>query len=221
MIVALYLLADALVRGAADILQFRSFAPLRFGSRRLGQNQGINQSRKGPSIRRSRESLGIAFLLATQFFCALFFLFGILTSLLGIQVAPISWAAYELIEIGVAVALVIGVVLSAMLLLRSLRARKQAEDSLRELSGAFMDLLKQRFEDWALIPAERDVALFSIKGVSMADIAALRGTSEGTVKAQCNAIYRKAGVSGRAQLLSLFIEDLLSDDVRLTERERP
>jgi len=34
---------------------------------------------------------------------------------------------------------------------------------------------------------------------------------EGTVKAQTNAIYRKAGVSGRPQLLSLFIEDLMDD----------
>ena len=57
-----------------------------------------------------------------------------------------------------------------------------------------------------------DVALFAIKGMSTAEIAALRSTSEGTVKAQTNAIYRKAGVSGRPQLLSLFIEDLMSVD---------
>jgi hypothetical protein len=53
------------------------------------------------------------------------------------------------------------------------------------------------------------VALFAIKGLSTQEIAALRATSEGTVKAQTNAIYRKAGVNGRPQLLSLFIEDLL------------
>ena len=56
------------------------------------------------------------------------------------------------------------------------------------------------------------VALFAIKGMSTAEIAALRSTSEGTVKAQTNAIYRKAGVSGRSQLLSLFIDDLMRDD---------
>ena len=44
-----------------------------------------------------------------------------------------------------------------------------------------------------LSPAERDVALFQIKGLSVAEIAALRGTSEGTVKAQAAAIVR--GVS--------------------------
>ena len=40
-----------------------------------------------------------------------------------------------------------------------------------------------------LTPAEADVALFAIKGLNTADIAGLRQTSEGTVKAQTNAIY--------------------------------
>ena len=75
-----------------------------------------------------------------------------------------------------------------------------------------MDLLQERFAEWALTPSEKDVALFAIKGLSTAEIAALRSTSEGTVKAQTNAIYRKAGVTGRPQLLSLFIDDLMRDD---------
>jgi DNA-binding CsgD family transcriptional regulator len=75
-----------------------------------------------------------------------------------------------------------------------------------------MTLLAERFDEWGLTPAEKDVALFAIKGMSTSEIAGLRNTSEGTVKAQTNAIYRKAGVSGRSQLLSLFIEDLMRDD---------
>ena len=53
------------------------------------------------------------------------------------------------------------------------------------------------------------MAWFTIKGLPIAEIARLRQTSEGTVKAQSNAIYRKAGVNGRTQLLSLFLEDLI------------
>ena len=49
--------------------------------------------------------------------------------------------------------------------------------------------------------------------MSTAEIGVLRQTSEGTVKAQTNAIYRKAGVTGRPQLLSVFIEDLMRDDM--------
>ena len=75
----------------------------------------------------------------------------------------------------------------------------------------FMDLISDRFREWELTPAERDVALFAIKGLSTLEISELRSTSEGTVKAQTNAIYRKAGVSGRSQLISLFVEDLMSD----------
>jgi DNA-binding CsgD family transcriptional regulator len=49
--------------------------------------------------------------------------------------------------------------------------------------------------------------------MTSADIAQSRGTSEGTVRAQTAAVYRKAGVKGRAQLFGLFIEDLIEPDV--------
>jgi DNA-binding CsgD family transcriptional regulator len=108
--------------------------------------------------------------------------------------------------------LVLGVILGGIMLRRTLQRQEVAEEKLRRASGAFMDLLAERFADWGLTPAEQDVAMFSIKGLSTSEIAVLRNTSEGTVKAQTNAIYRKAGVSGRPQLLSLFIEDLMDDD---------
>lgn len=95
------------------------------------------------------------------------------------------------------------------MLRRSYRRQQQIEDQLRAASGAFMELMEDRFSEWGLTSAERDVALFSVKGMSTQEIAALRDVSEGTVKAQTNAIYRKAGVSGRSQLLSLFIDDLV------------
>jgi len=138
-----------------------------------------------------------------------FFVSDILLSVLGIYVAPISWQNRELLEIGAAVGLLLGLGLGALTLARSIRGRRLAEEKLRRASGAFMELLDERFTGWGLTPAERDVALFAVKGMSTAEIAALRQTSEGTVKAQTNAIYRKAGVTGRPQLLSLFIEDLI------------
>ena len=144
--------------------------------------------------------------------CAYFFVADILASVFGIKTTPISWAARERIEIGAAVGLVLGVVLGGIMLRRALRQRNVAEERLRRASGAFMDLLEERFVEWGLTTAERDVALFAIKGLSTAEIATLRSTSEGTVKAQTNAIYRKAGVTGRPQLLSLFIDDLMRDD---------
>ena len=58
------------------------------------------------------------------------------------------------------------------------------------------------------------------KGLSTAEIAQLRRTSEGTVKAQTAAIYRKAGVTGRPQLLSLFIEDLMEGPLDRSRQSR-
>ena len=151
--------------------------------------------------------IGIA--LGFQALCAIFFISEILISVLGLPIAPISWHLHELVEIGVACGLILGVVVSTLAVRQALRRTEKAETALRAASGAFMEVLEERFQEWELTPAERDVALFAIKGMSTQEIAELRSTSEGTVKAQTNAIYRKAGVSGRPQLLSLFIDELL------------
>lgn len=157
-------------------------------------------------------------LLALQLCSGLFLLWDILGSVLGITSSPLAWVYYELAQIGAVIGLIFGMVVSATLLLRSIRRQRAAEESLRLASGAFMEVLQERFDEWELTPAEKDVALFAIKGLSTADIAALRNTSEGTVKAQTNAIYRKAGVSGRPQLLSLFIDELMGDAIGGTPR---
>ncbi len=157
--------------------------------------------------------------LLVQALCAIFFVSDILSSIFGIYTRPLPWQIRELMEVGAAVGLVLGLVLGAVMLRRIIGERNVAQEKLRRASGAFMDLLEERFSEWSLTPAERDVALFAIKGMSTSEIATLRATSEGTVKAQTNAIYRKAGVSGRPQLLSLFIDDLMRDDV--SEQIRP
>jgi len=153
--------------------------------------------------------------LLIQALCAFFFVADILSSYIGLFSGPVAWKLRELIELGAATGLLLGLFLGGVLLRRTLRERNQAQERLRRASAAFLDLLEERFVEWGLTPAERDVALFAIKGLSTADIATLRATSEGTVKAQTNAIYRKAGVTGRPQLLSLFIDDLMRDDPAL------
>ncbi|WP_037293988.1 helix-turn-helix transcriptional regulator [Roseobacter sp. CCS2] len=149
----------------------------------------------------------VALIVAVQLLCAVFFVSQIIGSILG--VAPISWQLYELVELGAALGLLLGVGFGWVVLRRTMARNVVIEDQLRLASGAFMDVLEERFAAWALTPAERDVALFAIKGMSTQEIAALREVSEGTIKAQTNAIYRKADVSGRTQLLSLFIDDLM------------
>lgn len=163
----------------------------------------------------------IGAILAVQALCAFFFVSDIVASVFGLRARPISWQTRELIEIGAAVGLVLGLLLGAVALERAFRGQRLALERLRRASGAFMSLLSERFAEWGLTPAEADVALFAIKGLSTAEIAGLRQVSEGTVKAQTAAIYRKAGVTGRSQLLSLFIEDLMRDDGALRPAAEP
>ncbi|MDW4498667.1 LuxR C-terminal-related transcriptional regulator [Sulfitobacter sp. D35] len=153
-----------------------------------------------------------------QVVSALLFLFDLAIPILGVPLI-LDWSLHEGIELAAATALIIGVLMGAIAM-RQMRARSaRVEAQLRVASGAFMELLEERFEEWGLTPAEREVAFFSIKGLSTQEIAEVRNTSEGTVKAQTNGIYRKAGVSGRPQLLSLFIEDLIAED--LVDRAQP
>lgn len=165
--------------------------------------------------RRGRRRIGVASALvpvvAVQGIATLVFVWDIVAGVFGLRAEPIAWETRELIEMGAAIGLVIGVALGATLLVVTLRRNRRIEGQLRRASTAFAELLDQRFDEWGLTPSERDVAWFTIKGFSLAEIAKLRQTSEGTVKAQSNAIYRKAGVGGRTQLLSLFLEDLMSE----------
>lgn len=149
---------------------------------------------------------------AIQSICALFFVWEIAVGVFGVQRAPLSWQVRELVEIGASVGLILGVGVGAALLYYMTKRKRRAERQLDRASQAFGEVLEQRFTEWGLTPSERDVAWFTVKGLSISDIARLRQTSEGTVKAQSNAIYRKAGISGRTQLLSVFIEDLMGDD---------
>ena len=72
--------------------------------------------------------------------------------------------------------------------------------------GAAID---QQLERWGLSPAEKDIALLLLKGLSHKEIAGIREVSETTVRQQARAVYRKAGLSGRNDLAAFFLEDLL------------
>ncbi len=156
-----------------------------------------------------QKNLLLVLILVIQVLCTVFFVSDIAITVLGLRSHPISWQTREYLELGAAVGLVLGVLLGAIALWSSFRRARRAENRLRVAQGAFADLMEERFREWELTEAERDVAVFAIKGLSTAEIARLRNTSEGTVKAQTNAIYRKAGVTSRPQLLSLFIDDLM------------
>lgn len=83
--------------------------------------------------------------------------------------------------------------------------RQRAEKLLRGL-GEEIDAQLRR---WELTPAEREVALLLLKGYGHKEIAGHTGRSERTIRQHAVAVYRKSGLSGRAELSAFFLEDLL------------
>jgi len=83
--------------------------------------------------------------------------------------------------------------------------RRSAETALDGLARA-MDL---QFDTWKLTAAEREVALYVLKGRSHKHIARATGRSERTVRQHAAAVYEKAGLAGRAELAAFFLEDLI------------
>lgn len=159
--------------------------------------------------RDQRVLLFIDALIVVQGISALYFAIDFVADFLGGDDSALHIA----IE-GVAVAsLIVSVHLAIRERWRLLERNREVEAQLKIASGAFREVLESFFDRWKLTPSEREIALFTIKGFSNAEIAKLRNTREGTVKAQSAAVFRKAGVSGRAQLLSQFIEELVGDPV--------
>lgn len=79
-----------------------------------------------------------------------------------------------------------------------------ASNLLRDLG----EKMEEQFEKWSLTTAEKEVALLLVKGVSLKEIAAARGTGEKTVRQQASQVYAKASLENRAELAAFFLEDL-------------
>jgi len=85
------------------------------------------------------------------------------------------------------------------------RWRGEVRDLLNGLGAA----LDRQFERWKLSPAEKEVALLLLKGLSHKELAEVRSITEATARQQARAVYKKAGLSGRNDLAAFFLEDLL------------
>lgn len=66
-----------------------------------------------------------------------------------------------------------------------------------------------QLNDWQLTPAEKEIALLLLKGLSLKEIAGIRHTNGKTVRSQATIIYQKSNLTGRADLSAFFLEDLL------------
>lgn len=156
-----------------------------------------------------RRATALAGIILLQALCALFFIGDVVADFL-------ADGRFEDLHIGLealaAVALIGGVVF-LMIELRGLLARMRDMDAgLRVARGQMAGVMDGFFRAWSLTDAERDVAMMILKGLDNEAIARVRNTAAGTVRAQSTSIYAKSGTHGRAQFVSLFVEELMSGE---------
>lgn len=163
-----------------------------------------------------RSAVIIAVMLV-QAACAGYFLYDVTTDFVTNEYGS-PFAPHLLIEALANLVLIAAIALEAAYLKGILRRQVHDARVVEVASGALRDAITAYFDDWRLTQAEAAVAELVIKGKSIADIAAARGSAEGTIKTQLNAVYRKAGVAGRSELVSILIGDLL--DGPLSRRPR-
>lgn len=150
--------------------------------------------------------------IAVQSLCAAFFLWDVIEDIRPGGLASLT-NLYIAVEAMAALSLISAIAFELRYLLRLMQRKAHLESQVSIAAGALQEVMLEQFETWGLTPSETDVALFSVKGLSIAEIAKIRGSAEGTIKSQLNSVYRKAGVSGRAALLGLLIDDLLAGPV--------
>lgn len=158
-----------------------------------------------------RQATVLAIVLAVQTLASMFFVADVASDL--------HWGGLTLhsgLEALVACSLVLGTAFGALQMRLILQRIRFAEIGIAAASGAFFELIEARFRDWQLTPAETEIALLTLKGLNVTDIASIRGSAESTVRAQLAKVYSKADVSSRGQFTSLFIEELLASP--LSER---
>jgi DNA-binding CsgD family transcriptional regulator len=166
---------------------------MRVVSRNVGQDQ--------------RRAAVLAGLIVLQGLCAAFFISDVITDF---RVEGVFDDPHLLAEAVAALALVGGVAYMMVELRRLLQRMGDMRTALAVAHGKLSDVMTSFFDAWELTAAERDVAMMILKGLDNDTIATLRNTASGTVRAQSTSIYAKSGSHGRAQFISLFVEELMA-----------
>jgi len=149
-------------------------------------------------------ALVIAIIVA-QILCAIVFVNSVLSD--AFEDVGFDW--HQISAMLALIALLAGVVFEAFYLIALLQRKASLERSVGMASAALQDVIESHFTEWNLTASERDVATLMVKGLSIAEIAQIRGSAEGTVKAHLNSIYRKSKARNRAEVLSNIMDAML------------
>lgn len=158
------------------------------------------------NIKIDRESLKGYFTATVLVAAGLFFLYDIVSDI----ASAYDSVAHIAIEAVVFAAAMLALWLEIKRVIRLRRQVSQERDRVARLSGELFHHIEKAFDQWKLTHSEREIAVMLIKGLSMAEIAALREVKDKTVRQHAANIYAKAGYSNRNELASHFIQDLMS-----------
>ena len=160
-------------------------------------------------LRQDRRAAMLAGLASVQGLCALYFITDVIHDIRTGTGEDLD-RFHMTLETIATLAMGAGTVLMAKELRRLLSRLDTLDRGMRTARGEVAAVVDAAFRQWGLTPSERDVAVLLLKGLGNREIAELRGTAQGTVRAQTAAIYGKAGLKGRTDLFAYFMEDLLA-----------
>ena len=145
--------------------------------------------------------------------CGVILFFDIGGELHAAVLYPESLSALALLHLGTEFLASLALAAAFVILRREIRiadrSRQRSEVKLGALRSDFDSLVRKRFDDWKLTRSESDIALLTLRGLKIAEIAEMRHTQIGTIKSQLSTIFRKSGVSTRTELVASFIEEFL------------
>ena len=100
---------------------------------------------------------------------------------------------------------------------RAETSRWQEEE--QHLLSNLRKAINRQFTQWDFSPTDKEIAFCLLKGLSLKEIAKLRGSTFNSIRQQAHVLYGKAGLGGRAELSAFFLGRLLQPDVAQDEAE--
>ena len=156
---------------------------------------------------------------------ALFLFFSLMAMEIVLDDEPVTMT--ELFADFIETALLVGAVIAtAFMSIETRELRKERHDLISDLVRARTEgklwrdasrihieglgkAIQSQFIEWDLSGAETEIASLMLKGLSHKEIAQIRHSSQATIRQQAGSVYRKSGLSSRAELSAFFLEDLL------------
>jgi len=151
--------------------------------------------------------------------CEGFFLLDVFSDVFHVDISA-PWIEHNVLELITSGTLALALIAIGWQIWRLLQENRETRNAVQAASGELLKVIYAKFDSWKLSPSESEIALLLIKGLSIQEISDLRNTRPGTVKSQGSAIYRKAGVAGRHELMAYFVEDLLAGEAILPVQDR-